>query len=85
MPTVVFPERFGNIQDELMARFRQKNIDGRVFFHPLSGFDMFDSKPENVNSYSIPKRSANLPSFYDITEDQLDRVAAVVREQYYVL
>jgi perosamine synthetase len=82
MPSVVFPERFGNIQNELMARFERKNIDGRVFFHPLSGFDMFESRPENVNSYSIPKRSANLPSFYDITEGELDRVAAVIREQF---
>lgn len=85
MPTVVFPEDAGDIQDELMARFRRDNIDGRVFFHPLSGLPMFESRPENRNSYDIPKRSANLPSFHDITDSEQDRVAAVVREQYHSL
>jgi perosamine synthetase len=83
MPTVVFPKRFGNIRDELMQRFEDRNIDGRVFFHPLSSFDMFESVPENQNSYSISERAANLPSFHDITDAEMDRVVAVVKEQYH--
>ncbi|WP_300156643.1 DegT/DnrJ/EryC1/StrS family aminotransferase [Solidesulfovibrio sp.] len=81
MPTVVFPPRMGDMRRRLLDAFRQRRIDGRVFFHPLSGLDMFPSRPENHNSWDIPSRAVNLPCYHDLNMADIDRVATVVREQ----
>ncbi len=79
MPTVVFAPGTGVTRERLQQAFADEQIDARVFFHPLSGLPMFTPCPSNVHAWDIPGRAINLPSFHDITEDELDRVAAVVR------
>jgi perosamine synthetase len=79
MPNIVFSRESGINRDLLLTSFRANNIDARVFFWPLSGLPMFMRKFENVNSWDIPGRSINLPSFHDITEEQLYRVVGVIR------
>ncbi|MEJ5242606.1 MAG: DegT/DnrJ/EryC1/StrS family aminotransferase [Desulfomicrobiaceae bacterium] len=79
MPTVVFAPETGITRDKLQVEFAAANIDARVFFWPLSGLPMFDSKPANHRAWNIPMRAINLPSYHDITETQLDRVCAVIR------
>jgi perosamine synthetase len=78
MPTIVFAPETGITRDLLLEAFRAADIDARVFFHPLSSLPMFEPQPRNRNSYSIPGRAINLPSYYDMTQDDLDRVVAVV-------
>lgn len=82
MPTVVFPETMPDMRERLLAAFAACNIDGRVFFHPLSGLDMFVSRPENCNSWALPGRAINLPCYHDLTPNDIDRVVTVVREQF---
>lgn len=79
MPTVVFAPETGITRDKLQVEFAAANIDARVFFWPLSGLPMFDSKPANHRAWNTPMRAINLPSYHDITETQLDRVCAVIR------
>lgn len=78
MPTAVFDKSMCITREALSDAFKQNNIDARVFFHPLSSLPMFEPKPENENSWDIPRRSINLPSFHDITEDQMRRVVDVI-------
>lgn len=78
MPTVVFAHETGVTQANAIAAFKAANIDARVFFHPLSSLDLFAARPENVRAYDIAVRAINLPSYHDLTEEQLDRVASVV-------
>ena len=40
---------------------------------------MFEEKPENSVSYSIHQRALNLPSYFDMTEEDIEKVAEVVR------
>ncbi|GAA0916334.1 DegT/DnrJ/EryC1/StrS aminotransferase family protein [Rothia nasimurium] len=79
MPTVVFPEHMAFHRDILLSRFRESNIDGRVFFWPLSSLPMFDDVPENVVSRAIAPRAINLPSYHDLTRQDQDRVIACLR------
>jgi len=83
MPSVVFDEEKAVDRDELLAVFRSLNIDGRVFFWPLSLLPMFESKPENKICYSLYKRSINLPSYNDMTEDDIESVCDAVRRFIY--
>jgi perosamine synthetase len=78
MPTLVFDEKSGVKTQELVRLFRDAEIDARVFFWPLSSLTFFKSEPKNKFSWSIPNRAINLPSFYDITDEQQHRVASVV-------
>lgn len=71
MPTVVFDPQTGITREILQNAFREENIDARVFFWPLSGLPMFESKPSNIYSWSIPERAINLPSYNDISHSEL--------------
>ena len=39
---------------------------------------MFETVPGNYNSYDIPKRAINLPSFHDITDIELNKITTVL-------
>jgi perosamine synthetase len=80
MPTVVVDEDVHFERDALLARFKQANIDGRVFFWPLSQLPMFEPQPEHRVAYSLYRRAVNLPSYHDITTDDQRRVAAILAE-----
>ncbi len=83
MPTVVFDESAHITSDALQAAFHDADIDARVFFHPLSSLPMFEEQRRgsnscNVNAWSIPRRAINLPSYHDMTEDDIDRVTTTL-------
>jgi len=80
MPTVVFDETLGVKRQEIQAAFKTAQIDARVFFYPLSAQPMFTAVPENKTAWSICERAVNLPSFHDITEDDIARVCQVVTD-----
>jgi len=79
MPTVVFAPESGITRERLLELFKAKNIDARVFFHPLSSLPMFQPQLSNRNSYALPARAINLPSYHDLTAGEQDRVVAVVK------
>lgn len=79
MPTLVVEEDVPFDREVLLAAFASENIDGRVFFWPLSSLPMFEARPANTHSYSLAARAVNLPSYHDVTDDELLRVVATVR------
>ncbi|KQY23946.1 DegT/DnrJ/EryC1/StrS family aminotransferase [Rhizobium sp. Root482] len=78
MPTAVFDPAIGISREMLQQAFSAANIDARVFFHPLTSLPMFTERRENRHAYDIPERAINLPSYHDMTEDEIDRVARIV-------
>jgi perosamine synthetase len=82
MPTLVANADVAFDRDELLARFRASNIDGRVFFWPLSSLPMFEPVPGNAVSASLSSRAINLPSYHDLTDDDMARVVDCVRESF---
>ncbi|HEX8057951.1 MAG TPA: DegT/DnrJ/EryC1/StrS family aminotransferase [Novosphingobium sp.] len=75
MPTAVCDAALGVTREMLLAAFEAADIDARSFFHPLSSLPMFEDRPANVNAWDIPARAINLPSYHDMTEADIDRVA----------
>ena len=77
MPTVVAqpPTTRGGF----LREFSRDHIDSRIFFHPLSSLKMFKDCYKNVNAWDIPTRAINLPSFYGMTEGQINRVSNAVK------
>ncbi|MDO9416270.1 DegT/DnrJ/EryC1/StrS family aminotransferase [Pararhizobium sp.] len=78
MPTAVFDRDTGITREILQKAFNDANIDARVFFHPLSSLPMFPERRDNEQAWDIPERAINLPSYHDMTQDDIDRVADVV-------
>lgn len=79
MPSVVFEKESGVTREKLQEAFGAENIDARVFFHPLSSLPMFEDQPANRHAWDIPNRAINLPSYHDISNQDQDRVADVLR------
>lgn len=79
MPTIVVNEGVQFNRDALLASFRAADIDGRVFFWPLSSLPMFEKRTENTVSYGLSARALNLPSYHDLTHEDIDRVVRLVR------
>jgi perosamine synthetase len=71
MPTIVFDKQTGVTRELLQMTLQQDNIDARVFFYPLSSLPMFEDKQLNVNAWDIPNRAINLPSYNDLTNQDL--------------
>ncbi|QGU33518.1 DegT/DnrJ/EryC1/StrS family aminotransferase [Thermochromatium tepidum] len=78
MPTIVLDEETGVTRKALLSAFAEENIDARVFFWPLSSLPMFQPIPNNTLSWDIAGRAINLPSYYNITEEELGRVVKVI-------
>jgi perosamine synthetase len=74
----VFAPSTGVTREALLRAFAEESIDARVFFYPVSGLPMFAPCPTNVHAWDIPGRAINLPSYHDMTEAEIDRVAGVL-------
>lgn len=79
MPTIYFDESLGITAQILKEEFGKNNIDARVFFWPLSSLPFFKDTNVAINKYAnkIPKSSINLPSYHDMTDEDMQRVIDV--------
>lgn len=82
MPTPVFDKNTGVTREKLLSEFEKNDIDGRVFFWPLSSMPMFKEVKTNINSYDIPTRAINLPSYHDLSDGDMDRVLGCVKDVF---
>lgn len=79
MPTVALNADVPLHRDQLISALQNNNIDGRVFFWPLSSLPVFKSATSNVVSQSLWPRAINLPSYHDLGEEDIARVSEIVR------
>jgi len=80
MPTAVFAPQSQVTRERLQAAFGAENIDARVFFWPLSSLPAFEPVPTNAVAYDLPGRAINLPSYHDMTEEDMARVVGVLKQ-----
>ncbi|MDR1086131.1 MAG: DegT/DnrJ/EryC1/StrS family aminotransferase [Deltaproteobacteria bacterium] len=81
MPTVIIDKEINFDREALLTIFKENNIDGRVFFWPLSllGIDTLVKYEDNKISYDLYSRGVNLPSYHDMTEKEVTRVAECLK------
>jgi perosamine synthetase len=78
MPTIVVDNGVPFDREALLAAFKANEIDGRVFFWPLSMLPPFPERKENVVAYGLYNRAVNLPTYHDMGEADIERVATIV-------
>jgi perosamine synthetase len=87
MVTVIPEASFGMDKFALMEGFRERKIDTRPFFSPLSSLPAFADRPGS-SAYMpaqpagefIAKSGVNLPSGYHLTPDLVRRVADALKQ-----
>jgi len=79
MPTIVVDAGVVVDREQLLAAFKTNNIDGRVFFWPLSSQPMFQEVSGNRTAYGLFERAVNLPSYHDLSILDLVRVVRSVK------
>jgi perosamine synthetase len=80
LPTVIFEKSLQFNRDDFFAMMKANNIDNRPFFYPLSSLPMFNKINENIVAYDIFSRGINLPSYYDITKEDVVKVCNILKE-----
>jgi len=79
LPTVIFDKSLNINRDELMKFFKEKNVDIRPFFYPTSSMPMFMPNKNNKVAYDIYLRGINLPSYHNITSEEIKFVCDGLR------
>lgn len=77
MPTVIFEEK-SNSSLLIQSEMRQSGIDVRPFFVPLSKTGLFLSQKSSSVSKHLYDCGMNLPSFFDLNEDEQKKVIEVL-------
>lgn len=85
MVTILVHADLGIDKNTLMKALAERYIDSRPFFHPLSSLPAYTALPgvetarkQNRISYDIGARGVNLPSGFNLTEEDVDYVCACV-------
>jgi perosamine synthetase len=81
MTSIVLAEGIGITRDEVIAALKQRHIDSRPFFPPMSSFPMFQNRASaNPVAYRVSRQGINLPSGHNLTEEDVDRVCSALRD-----
>jgi perosamine synthetase len=79
MPNATFSRESGVTREMMANAFKQAEIDARVFFWPLSGLNLIEKVGHDFEiSNSVAQRSINLPSYHDMTFDEIEKVSSIL-------
>lgn len=79
MTSIIVDPKLKFSRDEFMAKLKERKIDSRPMFYPISSFPMFEDA-NNPVAYDVPLRGINLPSGYQRTEEDIDYICAHIRD-----
>lgn len=79
MPTIVVDSNVKLDRDALIRRFATDNIDGRVFFWPLSTVPPFSDASRFAVSDQLYRRAVNLPTYHELGDIEMDRVIGHIK------
>ncbi len=66
-------------RDNFIQKLKAKKIDSRPYFYPLSDMPMYDNA-SNETTNKVYQRGVFLPSFHDITKQQVDYICKVIED-----
>lgn len=79
MSSLVFNEDAKIDREQFRAQLKEKMVDSRPFFFPMSSLPVFENQSKsNPVAYSIAKRGMNLPSGHNLRETDIDYVCEAI-------
>ena len=84
MPTLVSDVGIPFERETLSSNFSQSGVDARVFFWPLSLMSIpnFRKSGPNIISDSTYRRALNLPSYFGMTDAEIEYVSNIVIDYF---
>lgn len=81
MSSIVLDKDFGINRNDLIGKLKERLVDTRPFFYPVSMFPMYNTpKINNPVAYHVGLNGINLPSGVNLTEEQIDYIAQQVKD-----
>jgi len=85
MVTAILDEKLGVTKEDVIYRLKDKNIDARPFFYPLSLLPAYkkilpEPKVRNLVSLSLAPFGINLPSGLNLTQEQVEYVTISLKD-----
>lgn len=66
-------------RSELMSQLRAGDVDSRPYFYPISDLPMYQPAATPI-AHDVSRRGINLPSYTDLEETDVRKIAAVVTQ-----
>ncbi len=66
-------------RETFMKALKQEGVDSRPYFYPVSDMPMFQ-KADTPVTYKFYQKGINLPTFYDLTEDDIRFICEIVKK-----
>jgi dTDP-4-amino-4,6-dideoxygalactose transaminase/RimJ/RimL family protein N-acetyltransferase len=80
MPSLCLSDDLDLTSDDFRQKLKERYVDTRPFFYPMSSLPMFDDQPTaNPEAYRLHRRGVNLPGGHNLNEDDIDHVASTIR------
>ena len=81
MTSIVLNDKSRVGRNEVIKGLKERGVDSRPFFPPMSSFPMFKScEVQNPVAYRVSKNGVNLPSGHNLTEEDVERVCTALKE-----
>lgn len=68
-----------NSRQSFMDKLKKDGVDTRPFFYPMSAMPYFQ-RADNPVTYRIYQTGLNLPTFYQITEEEISYIATTIKK-----
>lgn len=65
-------------RDRFMTELKKRGVDSRPFFYPMSQMPYIDEKPNTPVAERVYKQGINLPTYYDLKEEQVKFICKVI-------
>ncbi|MGE5223978.1 MAG: DegT/DnrJ/EryC1/StrS family aminotransferase [Omnitrophica WOR_2 bacterium] len=79
MYSILVTEKYPLNRDGLMEKLRSKNVDSRPFFYPIHVQPPYQCSESLPVAERLSQQGINLPSAVTLTEQDIERVAAIIR------
>lgn len=73
------------VRDQIMLELRKRNIDSRPYFYPMSDMPYINSRVHTPVTHEIYKSGINLPSYIDLTEEEISYICRHLKENIRVV
>lgn len=77
-PSIFLEKSLPVSRDGLIAELKKRNIDTRPVFPKLSDFEMFE-RADNPVAASVASCGLNLPTAFNLTEEDIDYVSETIK------
>jgi perosamine synthetase len=67
------------IRDEFMTLLRKEGVDSRPYFYPISDMPMYN-KVDTPNAHEVYVKGINLPTYFDLTEENVYFICTKIKE-----